>query len=160
MMFREMRRKTQQLSDTETRSILHQGTSGVLAVDGDAGYPYAVPLNYVYTEKDHTIYFHCAKSGHKLDAILANSKVSFCVTAMEQVIPERYTTRFRSVIAFGQAHVIEDVQKKRNAIDQLVKKYCPAQLPEDSEKEIQSAWDSFCIIGITIEHMTGKQTAE
>lgn len=159
-MFREMRRKKQQLSDTESRSILHQGSSGVLAVRGDAGYPYAVPLNYVYAEEEHTIYFHCAKSGHKLDAILANSKVSFCVIGMDQVIPERYTTHFRSVIVFGQAYVIEEAEEKRNAIYQLVKKYCPAQLPEDYEKEIESAWNALCIVGITIEHITGKKAIE
>lgn len=49
-MFREMRRAKQQLSRVETESILKNGTSGVLALSGDEGYPYAVPLSYVYSE--------------------------------------------------------------------------------------------------------------
>ena len=61
-MFREMRRKKQNLSNDKITDILHRGTSGVLAVFGDDGYPYAVPLSYVY--HDSKIYFHCAKTGH------------------------------------------------------------------------------------------------
>ena len=71
-MFRPMRRGKQLLPPEESIQILEQGTSGVLAVAGDAGYPYAVPLSYVYM--DGKLYFHCAKSGHKLDAIRRNSK--------------------------------------------------------------------------------------
>ena len=66
-MFREMRRKNQQLSETESAAVLERGTSGVLAVLGDGGYPYGVPVSYAYC--GGKIYFHCAKSGHKLDAI-------------------------------------------------------------------------------------------
>ena len=99
-MFRPMRRGKQLLPPEESIQILEQGTSGVLAVAGDAGYPYAVPLSYVYT--DGKLYFHCAKSGHKLDAIRRNSKTSFCVIGQDAVVPLEYTTYFRSVIAFGQ----------------------------------------------------------
>ena len=73
-MFRQMRRKKQALSREECEEILQQGTSGVLAVSGDDDYPYAVPMSYVFCE--NKIYFHCAKSGHKLDAVSRNEKVS------------------------------------------------------------------------------------
>lgn len=66
-MFRKMRRKRQQLTEAECIDILMENTSGVLAVCGDNGYPYAVPLSYVYD--NGSLYFHCARSGHKLDAI-------------------------------------------------------------------------------------------
>ena len=66
-MFREMHRKRQALSLEECAAILNRGTAGVLALFGDDGYPYAVPISYVYD--GNKIYFHCAKSGHKLDAI-------------------------------------------------------------------------------------------
>ena len=100
-MFREMRRKKQVLSKEECELVLERGTSGVLAVLGEGGYPYAVPLSYVYA--DGKIVFHCAKQGHKLDAIAKNDKVSFCVVDLDDIQPERYTTYFRSVIAFGRA---------------------------------------------------------
>ena len=84
--------------------VLRKGTSGVLAVSGDDGYPYAVPLSYVYD--DGRLFFHCAPSGHKLDAIAGNEKASFCVIDQDHVVPEEYTTYYRSVIAFGRARVL------------------------------------------------------
>ena len=91
-MFREMRRKRQQLSPEETEAILSRRTNGVLAVLGDEGYPYAVPLSYVW--HDGRIYFHCAKSGHKLDAIRACDKVCFTVVDKDDVIPEEFPPFF------------------------------------------------------------------
>lgn len=76
-MFREMRRKGQALPKVSAEEMLIRGQTGVLAVLGDDDYSYALPLNYAY-EKDR-IYFHCARSGHKMDAIRRNGKVSFCV---------------------------------------------------------------------------------
>lgn len=99
MEFREMRRKKQVLSQQEVVDIMHKGTSGVLALIGDNDYPYAVPISYVYD--DGKIFFHSAKSGHKIDAILKNAKASFCVIDQDYIVPEEYTTYFRSVIAFG-----------------------------------------------------------
>ena len=85
-MFREMRRKKQLLSEEACIAVLDRGTSGVLAVSGDDGYPYTVPLSYVYC--DGKIYFHSAKSGHKIDAIKNSSKVSFCVIDQDKIVPE------------------------------------------------------------------------
>lgn len=76
-MFREIRRKKQQLTMEESIDILKKGTSGVLALCGDEDYPYAVPISYVY--EDSKLYFHGAKSGHKIDAIQRQEKASFCV---------------------------------------------------------------------------------
>ena len=88
-MFRDMRRKKQLLSPEESLQILENGTSGVLAVAGDDGYPYTVPLSYVY--HDSKIYFHAAKSGHKIDAVRNCSKASFCVIGQDQIVPDKYT---------------------------------------------------------------------
>ena len=105
-MFRQMRRKRQMLSKEECEYVLCRGTSGVLAVSGDDGYPYAVPLSYLY--EDGKIFFHSAGSGHNLDAIAGNDRVSFCVIDQDRIVPEEYTTYFRSVIAFGRIHIIEN----------------------------------------------------
>lgn len=93
------------------------------AVAGDGGYPYAVPLSYVYQEG--TLFFHCAKAGHKLDALRRCSKASFCVIDQDQVVPPEYTTYFRSVIAFGRTRILEDEAEKQAAIWLLAEKYCP-----------------------------------
>ncbi|WP_041137957.1 pyridoxamine 5'-phosphate oxidase family protein [Beduini massiliensis] len=155
-MFREMRRKNQLLSIEETISILEGETSGTLAVLGDDGYPYAVPLSYVY--KDSKIYFHCAKSGHKIEAILNNNKVSFCIIAQDQIIPEEYTTYYRSVIAFGKARLLEN-EEKHYAIDLLAKKYSP-QDEAGRAKEIEESFNRVVMVEIAIEHMTGKAARE
>ena len=110
-MFREMRRKRQALPQEGMDAVLQKGTSGVLAVSGDHGYPYAVPLSYVYDGK--ALYFHCGKAGHKLDGIRRDAKASFCVIDQDQVVPEEYTTYFRSVIVFGQIHEITDDKSGR-----------------------------------------------
>lgn len=122
-MFREMRRKKQVLSAEENMAVLTRGSSGVLAISGDDGYPYAVPISYVYDGTN--IYFHCAKAGHKLDAIRRNSKASFCVIDKDEVIPEEYTSRFRSVIVFGTIRILENEREKREAIEKLALKYAP-----------------------------------
>ena len=98
-MFREMRRKNQLLTKEEAEKILENGTSGTLALLGDEGYPYCVPISYVYN--NNKIYFHSAKSGHKIDAVKNCDKASFCVIDKDEVKPQEYTTYFRSVIAFG-----------------------------------------------------------
>ena len=87
-MFREMRRNGQELPLEECTAILNRGTSGVLALSGDDNYPYAVPVSYAYD--GYKLYFHCAKSGHKIDAIRRNAKASFCVIDQDLVVPEEY----------------------------------------------------------------------
>ena len=153
-----MRRARQQLSDAECVSILNDATNGVLAVAGDDGYPYAVPLSYVYI--DGKILFHCAKAGHKLDAILHEPKVSFCVVAQDQVMPEEFTTYFRSVVAFGKARVLEDPHEIRAAIEALAKKYSPNVAVQARDHEIETAGKRMLMIAIDVEHLTGKEAKE
>lgn len=157
-MFREMRRKRQALSKEEIFSILYRGTSGVLALSGDDNYPYAVPISYVYDGEK--IYFHCAGSGHKLDAIQRNSKVSFCVIDQDQIVPDEYTSYFRSVIAFGQVEVIKDEQEKRTAIEKLAIKYAPKDTAIRRKNAIDREWTPLCILKMSIDHITGKEAIE
>ena len=156
-MFREMRRKKQLLSLDEVIAVLNNGTSGVLAVAGDDGFPYAVPLSYVY--HDSKIFFHSALTGHKLDAIAKNDKVSFCVIDQDNVKPQEYTTYFRSVIVFGRARVLKEDGEKRKALEVLAGKYSPDDEP-GRLREIDKLFKQVCIIELTIEHMTGKEAIE
>ncbi len=156
-MFREMRRKRQLLAEAETIQIFERGTSGVLALSGDEGYPYAVPLSYVYA--DGRIIFHGAKSGHKIDAIRGCEKASFCVIDRDQVVPEEYTTWFRSAIAFGRVRIIDQDAEKRAAIELLAEKYSPDD-PEGRRAEIEREYKILCMFELRIEHMTGKEAIE
>lgn len=155
-MFREMRRHAQRLPDDETAAILQSASSGVLAVTGDDGYPYAVPLSYVYDGRK--IYFHCALDGHKTDAIRRDPRVSFCVIAQDSVLPEKFTTEFASVIAFGKAEFVTDDSEKLRALRMLAEKYSPGI--HGAEDEIRGSWDRVCVVGITVEHLTGKEGVE
>ena len=155
-MFREMRRFRQQMSTERTNAVMERGTNGILACLGDEDYPYAVPLSYVYY-KDK-IYFHSAKAGHKVDAILKNPKVSFTVVDEDTIVSEKYTTYFRSVIAFGKARVVEG-EEWTDAFRALVEKYSGNQPEDEKHKEIAGCTRSY-VIAIDIEHITGKESIE
>ena len=158
-MFRSMRRSKQVLSERETVEILEKGTSGVLAVSGDDRYPYAVPISYVYA--DGKIYFHSAAAGHKIDAMRRNEKVSFSVIGQDQIVPDEFTTYFRSAIAFGKVRIIEDVQEKKDAIRKLAVKYSPMpELKKALEEEIESQFKPLTMIEMTIDHLSGKEAIE
>ncbi len=156
-MFRPMRLNKQQLSNEETDAMLKTCTSGVLAVCGDEGYPYAVPLSYAY--EDGKIYFHCATSGHKLDAIKNHEKVSFCVVAGDEVHPGELTTYYRSAIVFGRARILEGDEEKRYALERLADKYAP-DFPAQGEAAIKREWKAVTSVVIEIDHSTGKAASE
>ncbi len=156
-MFREMRRGRQALSEDACGEILARGTSGVLAVRGDEGWPYAVPLSYVYSAG--RVWFHCAPAGHKLDALRREEKASFCVIDRDEIVKEKFTTYFRSVILFGRVRVLEDDAEKRAALEAIAAKYGPDD-PAARAQEIESTWARVCLLEMHVEHMSGKEIQE
>ncbi len=157
--FRPMRRIRQQLPMEEAEEILTSATAGVLAVSGDNGYPYAVPISYVYA--NGKIYFHSALHGHKIDAIRSNSKVSLCVIDKDDIVPQKFTTYFRSVIAFGKARIIEDEAEKMSALRLLATRYSDDTVtPTMTDKEIAGGFNRLLMVEIAIEHLTGKEAIE
>lgn len=156
-MFREMRRKNQLLSEETAVEVLERGTSGVLAVQGDDDYPYAVPLSYVYGAGK--LYFHSAVAGHKLDAIKRNTRVSFCVIDQDMIVPEKFTTYFRSVIVFGTIRLLEDKKEKQLALMQLGMRYTPADA-DGCRQEILKTEGHVAVLELSVEHMTGKEAIE
>jgi uncharacterized protein len=156
-MFRPMRRKKQLLPEAETIAMLESCTSGVLAVHGDDDYPYAVPLSYAY--EDGKLFFHCAMAGHKLDALARSDRVSFCVIAADDVVPEKFTTHFRSAIAFGRARLVTDEAEKRHALVLLAEKYSRDYL-DKAAAEIDGEWKRTAVIELAVEHLTGKASIE
>ena len=155
--FREMRRKRQQLTEEESIAILQKATAGTLALLGDDDYPYAVPISYVY--HDGKLYFHSALTGHKVDAIRKCDRASFCVIDQDAVQPQKYTTFYRSVIAFGRIHIIEDAQEKLDTARMLGNRYNPNQ-EEALQKEIENGLSRMLMIRLDIEHLTGKEAIE
>ena len=156
-MFREMRRVKCALKLETAEKILRDGIYGVLALTGDDGYNYAVPINYAYA--DNKIYFHSAKTGHKLDAIARNAKVSFCVVDRHEVIAEEFTSYFTSAIAFGKIRIAEDTAEKKFALELLADKYSPNVDKNLRDKEIARV-GAVAIMILEIEHLTGKAARE
>ena len=155
--FRPMRRHRQQLSREECERILGRCTSGVLALTGDGGYPYAVPLSYVYA--DGAIIFHSAVEGHKVDAIRRDSRCSFCVIEQDDIHPAEFTTHFRSVIAFGCIQILENDNEKVQALRLLGSRYSPGDEP-GLQHEIDKSLDHVLLLRLDIEHLSGKQAIE
>ncbi len=156
-MFRPLRRFRQEAEKEECIKILTEEKRAVLAVNGDDGYPYAVPINFFYDSSNGRIYFHCAKTGHKLDAMLKDDKVCFTVynTGYQKEDWSYYVT---SVVVFGRARVMDNEDEKREKIRLFGMKYYPSE--PDVDEEIRKDFDRVNLIEITVEHMTGKHVHE
>ncbi|MBO7572861.1 MAG: pyridoxamine 5'-phosphate oxidase family protein [Bacteroidales bacterium] len=157
MNFRAMRRNRQQLTHEECQKILDKSTSGVLSLIGDGGYPYGVPMSYVY--HNGKIFFHSATTGHKIDAIGTEEKCSFTIIAQDDVHNEEYTTYFRSVIVFGRIHIIEDEAEKLAALRSLGERYNPND-NAGLQREIDKGFSHLHILRLDIEHISGKESIE
>lgn len=151
-MFKEMRRKDRSIDKEQAVELLKKGQYGVLSTVGENGYAYGVPLNYVY--HGGNIYFHCAVEGHKLDNIAHNNKVSFCVVGDTEPIPDKFSYRYESVIAFGRAVEVYD-KEKEDALVAFIQKYS-GEFMEKGMKYIQKDSIKTKVIKINIEHLTGK----
>ena len=157
-MFREMARKKQQLSSEEAITLLKTAPRGILSLMGDHGYPYGLPIDHWYCEEDGCLYFHSGRQGHKIDAILANPKASFCV--MDEGFREEgdWALNIRSVIVFGTIEFIEDQSQAISLTRRLSYKYT-----SDTayiEEEIQKYGNGLLCFKLIPQHITGKITKE
>ena len=155
-MFRELTRKKQKLSYIECKEILKQEVRGVLAVNGDDSYPYALPINYYFDEESNKIFFHSGKVGHKLDAIAKSDKVSFCVYDNGYHKDGHWSLNIRSVIIFGRIRILDDWS------EELMVKFCK-RFTSDMDyihSEIEKFKNNTAVLCLEIEHMTGKLVNE
>ena len=159
-MFREMRRHKQQISEEECVRILKEQPRGALSVLDDGGYPYGIPLDHWYSEEDHKLYFHCARVGHKIDAVTACDKVSYCVMDEGYRRDGEWALNIRSVVVFGRMRVIDDAEdalKRRIAVG-LCRKFTDDEA--FLQKELTQAFPRAAFLELTPEHMTGKLVNE
>jgi len=151
-MFKPMIRQDKEISKEEAQKILINNEYGVLSTINAENYPYGVPVHYVF--KDEAIYIHCAAEGQKLDCIRQNAKVSFCVVGPTEVLPDKFSAKYESVIVFGKAKELEG-NAKHDALVMILKKYSSDYMHE-GEELIAKAKDEVVVIKISIEHMSGK----
>ncbi len=150
---REMRRKDKEIGTDEAIDFLTECEYGVLSTVGNDGQPYGVPLNYAY--KDNCIYFHCTLTGHKIDNIDNNPKVSFCVVGDTKVLPSEFSTNYVSAVVFGVASEIQGTERY-NALVLLLEKFSPDFL-EEGKKYIEKLDKATKVIKIEIQHISGKK---
>ncbi|MDF2500076.1 MAG: transporter [Anaerosporomusa subterranea] len=151
-MFKEMRRQDRELTRSETDEILLNGVYGVLSINGEDDYAYGVPLSYVYTGSQ--IYFHCALEGHKLNCIRNSNKVTFCVVAKANTLPDKFSMEYASAIVFGEVGEVHD-QEKFAALTAFVEKYSSSYM-EKGKAYADSAHHKTVVLKIDSKHITGK----
>ena len=158
-MFRPMRRSKQALSAQETKALLSAEKRGILAVNGDDGYPYAIPLNYFYDRENRKIYFHGARAGHKVDALRVCDKVCFTVYGNETIREEDWAPFMQSTVVFGRCHLMENgSEKAMEMLKRFAMKYYPNE--QLADEEIAQAGRAVQMFEIEIEHLSGKEVQE
>lgn len=151
-MFKDIKKKKRELNKENTIEVLKNGREGILSTISENGYPYGIAVNYVY--HNNCIYFHCSNSGHKLDNIAKNNKVSFFVNSDITILPKDFTTHYKSAVIFGHASIVND-KEKRDAIIAIGEKYSHPHM-EEGLKYIDKALNAFTVVKIQIDHITGK----
>ena len=153
-MFREMIRKKQSLEMEQIIQILKNEKRGVLSVFGENGYPYGLPINYWYNEENGYLYFHSGKTGHKVDALSQNNKVSFCVYDQGYKKEGEWALNISSVIIFGEIFVVDDYNKSVEIFRQLSLKFTSDV--EYIDSEIQKLAKATLCYELRPQHITGK----
>jgi len=151
-MFTEVRRTERKINKVAAIEILNKGEYGILSTVGEDGYAYGVPLSYVYMNDG--IYFHCATEGHKLENINFNKKGSFCVVGDTEILAEKFSTKYESVIAFG---IISEVvqEEKEQVLLGFIEKYS-ANYMEQGKAYIINAAQKAKVMKLCVQHLSGK----
>ena len=138
--------------------ILRTELRGVLSLIGDDGYPYGVPMNHYYCDEDGKIYFHSGQNGHKIDAINACPKASFCVFDKGYAKAGEWALNIRSVIVFGKIEIIRDKEKILKICESLSHKF--TQDEDYIRSEIERSGKSTLLFALVPEHISGKLVNE
>lgn len=152
-MKKEMRRQDKAISSEEALEILNRAEYGVLATADEDNRPYGVPINFAYS--DGVIYFHCATVGHKLENLEKNNAVTLTVVDSVDLLPEKFSTKFESAIAFGTIEIIDDEEEKRKGLMAIVEKLSPQHI-EGGVKYINASIGDTKVLKMTVEDITGK----
>ena len=157
-MFRPIRKKKNQISDEAAKELLRTSRRGVFAVNGDDGYPYAIPINFLYDEDAQKIYFHGSRAGHKVDSLRVCDKVCFTVYGNETIKDEPWAPYMQSVVVFGRCRLLESGEESLALVKRFAMKYYPDESLVDIE--IAEGGKAVQMYEITIEHYSGKEVHE
>lgn len=158
MDFRKMRRFKQEITQEECIKVLSEEPRGILAMHGENGYPYAIPLNQFYDVETGKLYFHCAKEGLKLDLIKANNQVSFTVLDKGFLKEGNWGLNIKSVVCLGHIEVLENHEEKIEQCKKLARKFKVSD--EELADDIKRNENNVNMLVMTIDRMTGKLVNE
>ncbi len=150
-----VRRRDCLMDENAARQLLLSAEYGVLAMTDGNGTPYAVPVNYVWDGKN-AIYLHCAPEGRKLYFLRTNNKVSFCVVGRVNLLPEKFTTEYESILAEGTATVVADDSERMAALKMMVEKLSPDNI-ELGMKYSAKSFHRVALVRITVDKWSGKR---
>lgn len=142
----------------QQKNFCSAADEGCIAVNGDDGYPYAVPVNYFYDSDAGKIYFHGARVGHKVDALKSSDKVCFTVYGNETVKEEAWAPFVQSTVVFGRCHLLEEGTEATEILKKIARKYYPNEQLID--EEIERSGKAVQLFEIEIEHISGKEIQE
>lgn len=150
-----MRRKEKEITDRAViESIILRSSVCRLALSEDSR-PYIVPLCFGY--KDNALYFHSARKGKKLEILKKNNKVCFEFDIDHEIVeakdPCKWSMKYRSVIGYGKASVIDDPESKRSAFNIIVQHYAGS-----SFTYAEVLLKDTVLIKVEIESMRGKKS--
>lgn len=150
-----MNHKNRKLSYEKTIELLNKGEHGILTLNGDNGYPYALPITYTYF--DECIYFHSADHGYKIDILNDNTKACFSLILNVEVMPSKFSAKYESVVATGDiAFVNNENGEKNSALEILLDRFSP-EYKEKGMEFVNSAFgDKTSVFKMTIKELTGK----
>lgn len=119
-----VKRQDRLLAEDRAIELLKNGEFGFLSMveNGDAGY--GIPLNFVWDGED-SIYFHCSPEGHKTNSLEKNKKISFCVVGNTNIVSNKFTTGYESIIVRGTADLSLSPEEKMSALEFFLDKYSP-----------------------------------
>lgn len=154
VVMRKMRRSEKQLEQNESYELLQEGDYGVLGLVDENGEPYTVPLNYCL--RHDTIYFHGAREGRKLNAVMHEPRASFTVVIDHSVQSERFTTYYTSIHVHGLARIVENKEERYHALRLLASKYSPG-LKEEAEAFLEKAGELTTVFAMDRIEVRGKR---
>ncbi|MEQ3346916.1 pyridoxamine 5'-phosphate oxidase family protein [Peptoniphilus senegalensis] len=157
-MFRQMKRIKQELPLEEAKKLLMKNKRGVLSFNGEDGYPYSIPINYLYDAEENKLYFHGAKTGYKLDCIKNNNKSCFVTYGDEELSDNGWSFFLKSLIIFGKIEIIEDRELAAEKLSKLASRYYPSL--QEVDDAMERSFDNVLVYSLNIEHMTCKKVHE
>lgn len=158
-MFKPIRKKINEIDRAAAGALLKSNRRGILAMNGDNGYPYAIPINYFYDCVGQKIYFHGAKAGHKVESLKTSDKVCFTVYGNECIDKsEPWAPYVQSAVVFGRCRLLGAGPESIEQLKEFAMKYYPDEALADDQ--IARNGRATQMFEITIEHMSGKQVQE